>query len=109
MILERFCWSGQARATYVCSPQLPVTSLICSPQEGVTVLRSEEGVTVKGVAWSGGGREVIRVDVSSDGGKTWQVAELIKDEEQPLGRAWAWKRWEVRFILAVHIHQSHKI
>ena len=52
---------------------------------------------------------MIRVDVSSDGGKTWQVAELIKDEEQPLGRAWAWKRWEVRFILAVHIHQSHKI
>ena len=51
---------------------------------------------VKGVAWSGGGRVVIRVDVSSDGGKTWQVAELIKDEEQPLGRVWAWKRWEVR-------------
>ena len=72
---------------HACSPQLPVTSLICSPQEGVTVKSSDKGVTVKGVAWSGGGREVIRVDVSCDGGKTWQVAELTKDEEQPLGRA----------------------
>ena len=76
--------------------QLPVTSLICSPQDGVAVERSDQSVTVKGVAWSGGGREVIRVDVSSDGGETWQSAEISNDEEQPLGRAWAWKRWEVR-------------
>lgn len=33
---------------------------------------------VKGYAWSGGGQGIIRVDVSADGGKTWQDAELKK-------------------------------
>ena len=31
---------------------------------------------VRGYAYSGGGRNVIRVDVSPDGGKTWHVATL---------------------------------
>ena len=72
-----------------------MTSLICSPQEGSTLQRSDETVTLGGVAWSGGGREVVRVDVSSDGGKTWQVAELTEGAGQTRGRAWAWILWEV--------------
>ena len=31
---------------------------------------------VKGFAWSGGGRGIVRVDVSIDEGKTWITAEL---------------------------------
>lgn len=38
---------------------------------------------VKGYAWSGGGRDVIRVDVSADGGKTWTVATLRKAPQRP--------------------------
>ncbi len=57
--------------------------------------RCEKSVSVRGVAWSGGGREVVRVDVSADGGRTWITAELGPDTTQPLGRAWAWKQWEV--------------
>ena len=34
------------------------------------------GAAVRGYAYSGGGRNVIRVDVSPDGGKTWHVATL---------------------------------
>ncbi len=79
--------------------QLPVTSLITSPQGGVTLVRSDEAVSVRGVAWSGGGREVVRVDVSSDGGHTWTTAELSNTKDQPLGRAWAWKLWEVSFYI----------
>lgn len=44
---------------------------------------------VKGYAWSGGGRDVIRVDVSLDGGATWAPAALQKPPSNTSGRAWA--------------------
>ncbi|XP_029007623.1 sulfite oxidase, mitochondrial [Betta splendens] len=81
--------------------ELPVQSAITSPQDGAALDRSADSVTVKGYAVSGGGREVIRVDVSLDGGRTWQVARLRSADQPdapdlpPLGRAWAWKLWEV--------------
>ncbi|XP_022538148.2 sulfite oxidase, mitochondrial [Astyanax mexicanus] len=86
--------------------ELPVQSAITQPAEGAVVDRDMEEVTVKGYAWSGGGREVVRVDVSLDGGKTWHVAELQsgKKGQQPApppppGRAWAWKLWEITIPL----------
>lgn len=82
--------------------ELPIQSAITTPADGAVVNRSLEEVAVKGYAWSGGGREVVRVDVSLDGGKTWQVAQLKSSEKgqapepsPPPGRAWAWKLWEV--------------
>lgn len=39
---------------------------------------------VMGYAWSGGGRGIIRVEVSTDGGETWQAAQLIQDPDQDL-------------------------
>ncbi|KAF3856499.1 hypothetical protein F7725_017222 [Dissostichus mawsoni] len=82
--------------------ELPIQSAITVPTDGAVVDRSSEEVTVKGYAWSGGGREVVRVDVSLDGGKTWQVAQMRSSEKgqapgpsPPPGRAWAWKLWEV--------------
>lgn len=82
--------------------ELPIQSAITTPADGAAVDRSSEEVTVKGYAWSGGGREVVRVDVSLDGGNTWQVAQLKSSEKgqppepsPPPGRAWAWKLWEV--------------
>jgi sulfite oxidase len=35
----------------------------------------------------------VRVDVSVDGGKTWQIARLRQDEEQEYNRQWAWTLW----------------
>lgn len=52
--------------------ELPVVSAICSQ-----VVNDDGSVTVKGYAWSGDGKGIIRVDVSGDGGNTWQVAELL--------------------------------
>ena len=40
--------------------------------------------TVQGYAYSGGGRGIVRVDVSGDGGKTWKTARLTDGSEQPL-------------------------
>lgn len=80
--------------------ELPIQSAITTPADGAVVDRSTEELTVKGYAWSGGGREVVRVDVSLDGGKTWKVAQLRSGDKEPvslppLGRAWAWKLWEL--------------
>lgn len=55
-----------------------------------------EPVAVAGYAYSGGGREVVRVDVSVDGGRTWDQAELLEDGDGEAcqgGKAWSWKRW----------------
>lgn len=73
--------------------ELPVISAICSPSEGDRIT-GQAPVTVKGYAFSGGGREIIRVDVSGDGGKTWTTADL-SPTDQPEGRHWAARRWTV--------------
>ena len=74
--------------------ELPVTSAICDPVEGTELEEGADEVTVRGYAWSGGGRGIIRVDVSADGGKTWHNAE-INSNGQSLYKAYAWSLWEV--------------
>ena len=55
----------------------------------------DDSVSVKGWAYSGGGRGIARVDVSADGGRTWHTAELGEGSEQNPRRAWAWTFWEI--------------
>ncbi|KAL2117644.1 hypothetical protein VTJ04DRAFT_7304 [Mycothermus thermophilus] len=60
---------------------------------------SAEPVALQGYAYSGGGRAIARVDVSLDGGKTWDQAELVDDCASPSSgpcygnKTWSWKRW----------------
>lgn len=88
--------------------ELPVQSLICSPAEGFSVDRDQEVITVEGIAWSGGGRRVVRVDVSADGGKTWVEANLKNGQDQRRRRAWAWSIWEVEIPVS-KCHQSMEL
>ena len=96
--------------------EMPVTSAIVSPAPNARIevqvgekTEEEAGekaeekaggpkapatVDVKGFAWSGGGRGIVRVDVSADDGKTWHTATLGQGSEQPRHRAWAWTFWE---------------
>ncbi|XP_024125527.1 sulfite oxidase, mitochondrial [Oryzias melastigma] len=92
--------------------ELPVQSAITLPADGALIDSSDGSLTVKGYAWSGGGREVVRVDVSLDGGQTWQVAELKSGDEgqapkppPPPGRAWAWKLWELTAPLPPQVQE----
>ncbi|RWS17559.1 putative sulfite oxidase-like protein [Dinothrombium tinctorium] len=74
---------------------LPVQSAICKPANGEVLRRDKNGcIKVEGYAWSGGGRKIVRVDVSADGGKNWTVANL-KQEATPLNRTYSWTLWEV--------------
>lgn len=72
--------------------EMPVQSIIVSPKPGATV--ELDDLELKGFAWSGGGRSIVRVDVSLDGGKTWIEAEAKEGKEQHPTRAWAWTFWE---------------
>jgi len=72
--------------------EMPVQSAIVSPKPGsITEL---DDIEVKGFAWSGGGRGIVRVDVSIDNGKTWTTADLGAGSQQHPNRAWAWTFWE---------------
>ena len=42
-----------------------------------------EPLTVKGYAYSGGGRGIVRVDVSIDNGATWRAATLLDGTSLP--------------------------
>jgi len=63
---------------------------------GETVL-----VKASGWAWAGGGRNIVRVDVSGNGGKSWSDANITQGSNQPYGRAWAWVFWECDNIPAI--------
>ncbi|CAE1311509.1 SUOX [Acanthosepion pharaonis] len=72
--------------------QYPVQSVICVPSDGSFIDEDETEIELEGYAWSGGGRGIIRVDVSVDGGKTWQDA-TIHPTEQSLYHTYAWTLW----------------
>lgn len=96
--------------------EYPVQSGICEPMDGSVLEPSQDSITVNGYAWSGGGRAIVRVDVSLDGGLSWHEARLRSgtqrasgydaisdsdDDEQDgvdwrnkqVDKAWAWVLW----------------
>jgi len=76
------------------SVQSGITSVV--PEPSVTAPKPGESILVKAQGWaySGGGRNIVRVDVTGDGATSWQSASLSKGQEQKQGRAWAWTFWE---------------
>ena len=71
---------------------MPVTSSITS-----CVKDEETGdLLVKGYAWSGGGRKILRVDLTSDGGRTWVTADNVHQDSARHPRHWGWTLWEGR-------------
>ena len=52
----------------------------------------EDASKISGYAFSGGGRGIQRVDVSLDGGATWDQAELGCDRMKG-SQAWSWTQW----------------
>lgn len=90
----------QANVDFSTAPAIidyPIQSAICEPRENAKITLDAAGrVKVRGYAWSGGGRKIVRVDVSADGGKNWTTASLTQEEASSLYRSWAWTLWEVR-------------
>lgn len=56
---------------------------------------------VRGYCYSGGGRKVIRVEVSIDGGKTWTLSNLTHPETPTeYGKCWCWCFFELEVEVA---------
>lgn len=66
--------------------EMPVKSLVTAPADGESV--NIGPIAVKGVAWAGEAR-VVKVEVSVDGGTSWEQARLL-GEEHP----YAWRQWQ---------------
>jgi sulfite dehydrogenase (cytochrome) subunit A len=81
-------FQSQATATTVPITELVVNSLIADPLDGQEVDRS--GFTVRGVAWDHG-TGINRVEVSLDGGGSWQDALV----DRPLG-PYAYRRFSLQ-------------
>ncbi len=77
---------------------MPLNAAICEPgpdaklKAGPTVVRGYAIATA---------REIARVDVSSDGGRTWMQADLDHEAEAP----WSWTFWSAVFDLATGEHE----
>lgn len=77
---------------------------------GITKIEAAKGkgkpgekvnVRARGWAWAGGGRNIVRVDVTGDGGASWSTANIVEGENQKFGRAWAWVFWECEIPVVV--------
>ena len=69
-----------------------LNSAILTPADSAVVPAGR--VTVTGYAFAGGDRVVARVDVSADGGLSWDQADLGADHGE-----WAWRMWRAELDL----------
>ncbi|XP_053618090.1 sulfite oxidase, mitochondrial isoform X2 [Plodia interpunctella] len=72
---------------------LPVTSAICDPQNGDTVEVVKGRIQLRGYAYSGGGAKILRVDITTDHGKTWLEATPVAVDDAPPREHYAWTLW----------------
>jgi hypothetical protein len=64
-----------------------VKSLITAPATNAVVSRGT-AIRISGFAWAGEA-EVVRVEVSTDNGRTWERAQLGRDQSR-----YAWRRFD---------------
>ncbi|CAB3410273.1 unnamed protein product [Caenorhabditis bovis] len=70
--------------------EYPVQCAICVPEPNTKVDRDDGTVSVSGYAWSGGGRGIIRIEISVDGGQSWKSVEMEQEKNQDLEHMYAW-------------------
>lgn len=76
---------------------LPVNSAICLPICNENIKVENGFITVKGYAWSGGGNKIIRIDLTTDQGKNWHVANIDENDlSAPAGRHYSWTLWSAK-------------
>ncbi|KAJ3176796.1 hypothetical protein HDU85_006531 [Gaertneriomyces sp. JEL0708] len=71
------------------SEVIDLRSLLTEPSATPTYL-------LKGYAYSGGGRQVTRVEISLDDGATWELVDRLRYDFQPRhgDKYWCWFLWE---------------
>ena len=103
-VVARFITQEDATSTPI--TEIVVNSLITSHRDGDKIKRGK--VTVSGMAWDGG-YGVNRVDVSTDGGKTWSAATLGQDLGRFAFRPWSFELSAKRGKNTVMVNATNKI
>ncbi|XP_062026225.1 nitrate reductase [NADH]-like [Rosa rugosa] len=78
--------------------ELNINSVITTPshEEILSINSWTMPYTLKGYAYSGGGKKVTRVEVTVDGGETWHVCNLDHQEKpNKYGKYWCWCFWSL--------------
>ncbi|KAK3030292.1 hypothetical protein RJ639_038385 [Escallonia herrerae] len=80
--------------------ELNINSVITTPcHEEILPINSwttQRPYTMRGYAYSGGGKKVTRVEVTMDGGETWHVCTVDHTEKpNKYGRHWCWCFWSL--------------
>ncbi|KAF3324119.1 nitrate reductase [Carex littledalei] len=80
--------------------ELNINSVITTPGHDeilpINGLTTQRPFTMRGYAYSGGGKKVTRVEVTLDGGETWLVCSLdIQEKPNKYGKYWCWCFWSV--------------
>ncbi|XP_027339651.1 inducible nitrate reductase [NADH] 2 [Abrus precatorius] len=80
--------------------ELNINSVITTPcHDEVLPINSwttQRPYVLRGYAYSGGGRKVTRVEVTLDGGETWQVGTLdCPEKPNKYGKYWCWCFWSL--------------
>ncbi|KAL8059739.1 hypothetical protein ABFX02_03G106400 [Erythranthe guttata] len=80
--------------------ELNTNSVITTPcHEEILPINSwttQRPYTLRGYAYSGGGKKVTRVEVTMDGGETWNVGVLDHPEKpNKYGKYWCWCFWSL--------------
>lgn len=72
--------------------ELNTNAVAFRPRNGT---KAESGpLKVNGYCYTGGGRPVSRVEISTDDGNTWIVTNKVREELTKHGRCYAWVLWE---------------
>jgi len=104
-------WSKPEYAIY----EMNVNSIIASPGHEYLVqvksMDDKDTIEIRGYAYSGGGRPIVRVELSTDGGKTWQLTKLsfLPNKFRHGWKCWTWCHWSFDLpkwkLLLMHGHE----
>ncbi|KAL3914687.1 MAG: hypothetical protein SGILL_006003 [Bacillariaceae sp.] len=84
--------------------ELNINSAIASPlhNEELSIAKNiDKTYNVSGYAYTGGGRMITRVEISTDGGVHWELATLDRKETPTeYGMFWCWTWWDYELKVA---------
>jgi len=103
-VVARFVTQEDATSTPI--TEMVVNSLITSHRDGDKIKSGK--LTVSGIAWDGG-YGITKVDVSTDGGKTWSPATLGQDLGRFAFRPWSFALSAKRGKNTVMVNAMNKI
>ena len=103
-VVARF--TSQETATNTPITEIVVNSLVTSHRDGEKIKRGK--VAVSGMAWDGG-YGINKVEVSTDGGKTWDSAALGQDLGRYAFRPWSFELKAKRGKNTVMVNATNKI